>query len=332
MTNWCGGGCLAIFTRVSDGVSIPLLAHHTFGRRTDLVDTAVENPLISKIHAVIEYHSRSWFVRDLGGCNGTFLNDERIADNIRIKLNLGDKLQFAACNDAVFKVRNLAAPASVLFSVDDVEASKPLQGYNLLPGDSSPQCAVYYSNKHLQWVLEDFSGNDECLQVLEPRKEFDVDGQRWLIHIHEDISKTLEARSNMAELSQFQFCFQRSQNCEHVSLLIQNCSQGCEYRLGERAHHELLYFLAEQRLVDETRGLNQQEVGWIDTEQLCKAMGLDLSHINILLFRAKKQVSDCLANTEVVAKLIERRRGEIRFAHSSVTLSDKTSCLDAHSS
>lgn len=64
----------------------------TIGRDADNVIALVDDSTCSRTHAVIERVGSSWCVRDLGSCNGTFVNGERLwgeralrnADEVRI--------------------------------------------------------------------------------------------------------------------------------------------------------------------------------------------------------------------------------------------------------
>lgn len=61
------------------------------GRRSDL-SLSLSCPTVSKLHAEITRRGKSLFVRDLGSTNGTFVNGNRVQDEIPI--NSTDLLQF----------------------------------------------------------------------------------------------------------------------------------------------------------------------------------------------------------------------------------------------
>jgi hypothetical protein len=108
------------------------------------------------------------------------------------------------------------------------------------------------------------------------------------------------------------FRFKVSLNEEHTWLHIV-CNDGTEANLGERTHHYSLLTLARQRLGDAHRGLEQDSQGWVSIEELSKMLGLDTGHLNIQIFRARRQIANALPQTTHSLCVLERRRGEIRF-------------------
>lgn len=74
-----------------------LLTHYPFvlGSRTKNCDYTINNPLISRKHAVIWNDGGDFFVEDVGSTNGTYVNGERIPSCEKIRLVKGDKVEFA---------------------------------------------------------------------------------------------------------------------------------------------------------------------------------------------------------------------------------------------
>ena len=99
---------------------------------------------------------------------------------------------------------------------------------------------------------------------------------------------------------------------EHVFLtLLDDAGRSCS--LGERIHHYTLLVLARLRLEDAARGIDRGSAGWVDMERLSTMIGIDRSHLNIQIFRARRQILDALAPAAEQAEAVERRRGEVRF-------------------
>ena len=104
--------------------------------------------------------------------------------------------------------------------------------------------------------------------------------QAWkqicLVVVAEDLPKTLA------------FKFDVSQNEEHVSLQVD--VDGKVNHLGERNHHYLILMLARQYIQDVGLELLPSECGWIDKNVLCRMLGQNESHLNIQVFRFRKQI------------------------------------------
>ncbi len=105
--------------------------------------------------------------------------------------------------------------------------------------------------------------------------------------------------------------FKVSLDEEHVFSLIETDQQ--VINLKERVHHYLLVTLARIKLEDHRRGYDASSCGWVCMDDLCKMMGTDASHINIQIYRARKQIAECLYKEEDLPMLIERRSGCLRF-------------------
>ena len=115
-----------------------------------------------------------------------------------------------------------------------------------------------------------------------------------------------------ATVSEAALRFEVSANEEHSSLTITGLG-GATLDLGERVHHYTLLTLARQRLQDARRGFGAEAQGWIGSAQLAKMLGLDLSHLNIQLYRVRTQLAAARGG-EVAPELVQRRRGELRLA------------------
>ncbi len=59
------------------GTMIVLHSHHTFGRRQSSVDTWLQSPDVSQIHAAIRWEGTYWVIHDLSR-NGTWVDDRHL--------------------------------------------------------------------------------------------------------------------------------------------------------------------------------------------------------------------------------------------------------------
>ena len=67
-----------------------------------------DTPVVSRVHAKIEYHDGNYFIIDKSR-NGTYLNAERLVKHQRRKLNEGDVVQLASPNGPWIKVLSITS-------------------------------------------------------------------------------------------------------------------------------------------------------------------------------------------------------------------------------
>ena len=75
--------------------------------------------IVSKFHAVIEREGTDFFIQDVGARNGTYVNGKKLVPHTKVKLNVDDKILFAAAeylpsgeyNPFQFKIVTVASRA-----------------------------------------------------------------------------------------------------------------------------------------------------------------------------------------------------------------------------
>ena len=100
-----------------------------------------------------------------------------------------------------------------------------------------------------------------------------------------------------------------SRDEEHARALLH--VRGGVVDLGERAHHYSLVTLARARSADMQAGYDAATQGWIELDRLARMLGIDTSHLNVQIHRARSQFA-ALPGLDV-SQLVERRRGGVRF-------------------
>jgi len=110
--------------------------------------------------------------------------------------------------------------------------------------------------------------------------------------------------------------FEASLDEEHIRLSLTRGSQALD--LGERNHHYLLLMLARQRLQDAEAGFDPHAQGWIDFDSLVDMLRLDKAHLNIQIFRLRKQFEEAVSQGLIGHDFIERRRGGVRLGNVAV--------------
>jgi hypothetical protein len=92
-----------------------------------------------------------------------------------------------------------------------------------------------------------------------------------------------------------------------VTVLI----SGHAKRLPERRYHYLLVTLARAWIEEE--GVTHSMRGWVDRDELCRGLDMDVMKLGVEIYRARKQLA--ALGVQGAAGLIERRLGthEIRI-------------------
>lgn len=290
----------------------PLAAHHTFGRLAVSVNTCIDNPCISKLHAAIEWNGCAWCIKNLG-LNGTWLNERLLGPGDTPELAVHDHIRFADQSDPGFRVLDLTPPADMLWPLN-VAVPQPvyLSRYHLLPDTQAPELALYCDEQDQQWYLEAINSTDE--QQRQPLHRGDLvqfGGGEWQFMPALACGPT-EARSYRPhKLNDFEFIFNLSLDEEITQLELQSAHKNVD--LAARSHHYLMLQLARHRAEDAAQGLDSKSQGWIYANQLAAELGLDNTHMNIQIYRARKQFADSLPDALGLQCLLERRGGKIRF-------------------
>jgi hypothetical protein len=90
---------LVVTTPHLHGVHIPLgAARTTVGRQADC-DGVLDDPTVSRYHAMIEQYNDGMTLRDLGSSNGTQLNGTRVSGTV--PLRVGDHISFGSVDARV---------------------------------------------------------------------------------------------------------------------------------------------------------------------------------------------------------------------------------------
>lgn len=294
---------------------IALAPHHTFGRLANSVDTHIDKPYVSKLHAAIEWSGKEWRIKNLG-LNGTWVNGAKLSANESATLNLDDELHFAERADPGFIVKDLYPPVDMLWPLDTSANTKPepvyLSRYHLLPDTLTPELALFFDEQTQQWQLETLTSEQE--HHTHPLSDGDLvqlGNQHWQL-VRAQVYGPTEAHAfPMQQLSDMEFIFNLSLDEESTQLELIHGQQKID--LAVRNHHYLLAQLARHRAADAARGLDGKSRGWIYTDILASELGLDTTHMNIYIFRLRKQIADSLPTILGLQQLLERRGGKIRF-------------------
>ena len=87
----------AALTRVSNNqvFAISSLRPAQVGRKSDVCSVALDNRLVSGIHARVFYKDGKFYLEDMQSTNGTFLNGQQLAPHVPVPLTNGAQVTFA---------------------------------------------------------------------------------------------------------------------------------------------------------------------------------------------------------------------------------------------
>ncbi|VAW57782.1 hypothetical protein MNBD_GAMMA07-1502 [hydrothermal vent metagenome] len=283
-----------------------LLVQHTFGRHPTEPCTTLKNPEASRLHAVIVWNGEHWFLQDLS-TNGTVINDVRIESSCKTQLKKGDKINFGTNNSDVWVMDDVHAPQNMLLAITPGLVDIVIKDIVVLPSEEHPEVTIYMASEGY-WICESKAG----ISKLNSGDKVGIQGSIWSF-VEAKAGATTQAvvGSRYVKVLNIASFFEVSQNEEHVSLNIQVDNKTID--LGQRNHHYLLLLLARKYIEDKSLGIIDSEQGWIDKRLLSKMSGLNENHINIYIYRFRKQLIELTPQHLTLFTVIETRRGEIRF-------------------
>jgi hypothetical protein len=225
-----------------------------------------------------------------------------------------DEICFGALNATPWVLINDNGPKSMLVPIKSAEPALELEGVVVLPNEKKPEMTLY-QEENGEWLCENNSG----ITPLESGSKISTANNSWYFINADTLDETKKADQNNHKINaKIKINFTVSRNEEHVSLGILFEDEPID--LGERTHHYLLLVLARKRLKDVQLGIDKNEQGWLDKNLLCQQVGFDENHLNIQIYRFRKQLIQARPAAMQLLQIIERRRGELRFGLESVEI------------
>lgn len=298
---------VAILINPSNKKKLYIRANHSFGSGRNNI-TVLNNRDASKIHASIKWDGNCWYLVDHSH-RGTYINSKRIESKQNFKLSLGMTIQFATSLSDHWEVVDLNPPRPCLIIKNSESPKIELHDVDVFPADDSE--IVLYLSEQGKWECEHNLQQGE--EILSSHKMGSYE-KKWLL-VEDKFHALTELCKSFAGDSVC-FHFSVSQNEEHVRLLLKVGQQF--FDLEERAHHYLLLLLARKRLLDQQNHVDIREQGWIKKELLIKMLGMHEQHINIQIYRFRKQIETVVSNQLNSESIVERRPGELRFAYPQI--------------
>jgi len=283
---------------ISTGRQLWLEPEHSVGRAVSCA-LRLDPSHVSAQHAVLRWTGECWEVKDLGSRNGTFVDGVRLGPGEERKLSAGATLAFGHTGER-WELRDDSPPSVMAVPLDGGEAVLMVNDLLALPSTDDPRATIYRSNDG-QWMLE---LPDQSTTILDNRQTFEVEGRSWRFCSTESEGRTsLAASSLQTEVRYLTLTFTVSRDEEYVKL--EASWSGKTFDVGARVHNYLLLTLARRRLKDAGDGVPDGTSGWIDQEDLAHDRSMAPPHLNISVFRIRRQFA--ALGVIDAANIVERR-------------------------
>ncbi|KQO21418.1 hypothetical protein ASF11_24210 [Acidovorax sp. Leaf76] len=298
---------MAILKNSATQRKIHLRTLHVFGRGRSS-DTLLDSPDASQLHASIRWTGTVWELRDHSR-NGTLIDGTSMSHADTQVLRVGSTVCFGRSPGAAWVVEDLSPPGNLLWPLGHDGAPIPLQRSNLLPQGQGAEVSIHCTEQG-QWICTNPHGS----WTLEDGDEVRFSNRAWcFIAAAAEVSSTMESMATAIPFVRPRTAlrFHVSLDEEHVRLEVQERDR--TFDLGERTHHYALLTLARLRWADAQRHPDSQAHGWVELDRLAKMLGVEPGHLNIQVFRMRKQLALAMPADSHVPELVERRRGSLRF-------------------
>ncbi len=310
---------MAYFEDLHEGQWTYLQSNHLIGRDQDRVDTCIERAEISRLHAQISWHDSSWYLKDISS-NGCWLNGKRVNTGELYLLNIGDQLHFAGLDGFGVVIKDLSPPSNLLIPIDAqgkpmTEEVLSLENYHLLPNEQAPELALYFASDK-GWCAEPCQQNGNTavkVQYLTDGDTVRCGLMNYQLFFPRSGSDTQLLPSQQLQLTDLDLRFDLSLDEESVELQV-DC-RGELSKLGIRSHHEVLMQLVRYRAKDQNEGMAENEQGWVYPELLVRDLGIELNHLNIWIFRIRKQFVSAFPTLLDAQEVCQRRAGRVRLGN-----------------
>jgi hypothetical protein len=283
--------------RLSDNVQMVLPGRCLVGR-APTCDLVLPERNDSGQHAVIAWNGTGWDVQDLGSRNGTYVDDQRLGGDTRVRLRHDSRVRFGR-ESSPWTLVDDTAPVAMAQRLTSREWRRAEGGYLALPGPEHYECAVYQTSDG-GWVVERGS---EVSPVADQGTVSTSGGELWRVVLPVAVLATEKEGDMPRLLARLRLRFRHSLDEEQVELTAFCGKERLD--LGIRAHHYPLLLLARRRLTDRRAGLTEADEGWVLLDELLQMLNMGESHLNISIHRARNQLGEL--GVVDAASLVERK-------------------------
>ncbi|MEM6291004.1 MAG: FHA domain-containing protein [Myxococcota bacterium] len=293
---------MARLVRRRDGATFSLSDETVVGR-SRAADLRLEDTSVSALHASVHFGAAGWKVRDLGSRNGTQINGKPVAKGSSRPLRLEDALAFGEGHE-VWILRDGGSPEPLARN-DAGDVAMGCDGMLPLPSASDPLITVLW-NPDSGWHLEDPEA--KASRPVEDRETVRVGGATWTLRLPEGLLETQPTAR--WDLTTAALTLRPPTPSAAALLRVEQRGAVASYELGSTAAFFAL--LIHARL--------QSPEGWLDRSQVLRTLGVNGSHLNVLVFRLRRLFTD--AGFADAAHIVERQRTRMRLGSSHVHIDE----------
>jgi FHA domain len=274
----------------------PARAHCLLGRHARC-DVRVESPRVSGEHALLTWRGHGWELQDLGSRNGTYLGDRRLGVGEHVRLDAGAVFSLSR-SAAIFELCDASPPGAAACHQRTGEWSVSSSGILALPNERRPLVTLFTTSAN-QWLIE----IDDQVRPAVDQEQIVVDGETFTLELPAPVLDTQPSEAGCPLLEAVRLRLAVSQDEEQVDVTV--LYGGNSRELPSRRYHYLLLTLARIWLADE--GVAPSMRGWIDRDELCTKLDMDVNKLNVEIHRARKQLA--ALGVRGAVGFVERRPG-----------------------
>jgi hypothetical protein len=312
------GRAMGLLVRTATGERCLLEAEHLIGR-SPRAALRLDDSFVSTQHASIRWLGDGWELKDLGSRNGTAVDRVPVQYGQLVKLRAGMRVSFGNA-DQTWELADDSPPRANVTLVDGRGEPTFIDGDVLaLPSQGDVQATLIRAMDG-SWTLE----KDDTALALTSGQTFEVGGKSYRLSTPGIVSDTAalstpELAAKAFRLQHVRLEFRVSQDEEHVEIHVDRGGETVD--LGSRSHNYMLLLLARERLAEAARGIADSACGWMDQEQLLRALRSRAERLNIDIFRIRKQFG--AIGILDAASIVERRPGtkQLRIGVGAITIS-----------
>ena len=302
----------------SSGQCIHLRHYHTFGRATEC-HTNLTGADISRIHAIIYWQDGNWYIEDKSK-NGVWLNNNKILKEQPHLLRESDTIVLSSKAGDAFIMVNDLKPCDVLISTELKKAAIYLER----PVTSIEKTLnLFYENEGWYIIYDD---EREESKAIQDDNLIRINDTLYRLQSNRVEYQTLENKPTAKSLDDLELSLHVSDNEEEIQLHIKD-SKSASVIEGHRIQSQLylLLCLARKSIADKNQGYSECHCGWINLDDLSKALGIEPDNTRIRLHRLRTKIRDTVNFSGVDAcQLLQLQDGEVRLNTSRVVVIEGT--------